>query len=75
MDYPSTDQAIQTRFARNLRAARRRAGLTRRQLAARAGVALAVLVQIESASFDPDLVTVDALARAVGQAAYQLLTF
>ena len=65
---------IEVLFGHNLRAARLRAGLTRREVAARAGIALASLIQIESGATDPDLRMVALLAEVVGRAASDLLT-
>jgi transcriptional regulator with XRE-family HTH domain len=64
---------IKILFGQNLRAARLRAGLTRREVAARAGIALASLVQIEAGTTDPDLCLVWTLAEVVGRAASDLL--
>ena len=60
-------------FGSNLKAARLCAGLSQQDLAARAGVALAILAQIESGVGDPDLQVIGALAKAVGCAAFELL--
>lgn len=60
-------------FGRNLRSARLRAGLTRRQVAARAGIGLASLIQIEAGTTDPDLCLVWTLAEVVGKPAADLL--
>ncbi len=65
---------IEVLFGHNLRAARLCAGLTRREVAARAGIALASLIQIESGATDPDLRMVALLAKVVGRAASDLLT-
>jgi DNA-binding XRE family transcriptional regulator len=65
---------IEVLFGRNLRAARLRAGLTRREVAARAGIAVTSLIQIESGTTDPDLCLVWMLAEVVGRAASDLLT-
>ena len=64
---------LMAQLRRNLRAARLCAGLTQQELAARAGVALAFLAQIESGVSDPDLQIIGALAKAVGCAAFELL--
>ena len=69
-DIPSRLEAL---LGRNLKAARLHAGLTQRELAARAGVALAFLAQIESGASAPDLRMLGALAKAVGRAACGLL--
>ena len=50
--------------ARLLRHARRRAGLTQRALAARAGVAQSVVGRIESSRVDPTVTTLSRLLRA-----------
>ena len=60
-------------FGRNLKAARLRTGLSQQELAVHAGVALCLLVEIESGVSDPDLRVIGALARAVGLAAAELL--
>jgi DNA-binding XRE family transcriptional regulator len=64
---------IESLFGHNLKAARLCAGLSQQDLAARAGVALAFLTQIENGVSDPDLQVIGALAKAVGCAAYELL--
>ena len=64
---------LMAQLGRNLRAARLCAGLTQQELAARAGVAVAFLTQIESGVSDPDLRIIGALAKAVGCAAFELL--
>ena len=48
MDPDGIPPELEARLGRNLKAARLRAGLTQRELATRAGVALAFLAQIES---------------------------
>ena len=53
--------------ARVLRQARRRAGLTQRELAARAGVAQSVIGRIESGAVIPRVDTLDRLLAAAGQ--------
>ncbi len=53
--------------ARVLRQARRRAGLTQRELAARAGVAQSVVGRIESGAVIPRVDTLDRLLAAAGQ--------
>ncbi|HVE64873.1 MAG TPA: helix-turn-helix transcriptional regulator [Mycobacteriales bacterium] len=50
--------------ARLLRHARRRAGLTQRALAAKAGVAQSVVGRIESSAVDPTVTTLSKLLRA-----------
>ena len=67
------DTRILATFGRNLRAARVSAGLTQQELAARVGIALTILTQIESGCSDPDLRLLGSLAKAVGCAAYDLL--
>jgi transcriptional regulator with XRE-family HTH domain len=54
--------------ARVLRQARRRAGLTQRELAARAGVSQSVVGRIESGAVIPRVDTLDRLLAAAGQA-------
>jgi transcriptional regulator with XRE-family HTH domain len=54
--------------ARVLRQARRRAGLTQRELAARAGVAQSVVGRIETGAVIPRVDTLDRLLAAAGQA-------
>jgi transcriptional regulator with XRE-family HTH domain len=61
-------------FGRNLRNARLSAGLTRGEVATRAGIALASLIQIEAGTADPDLYLVWTLARVVGRAVADLVT-
>ncbi|HVE99022.1 MAG TPA: helix-turn-helix domain-containing protein [Mycobacteriales bacterium] len=53
-----------TEAARLLRHARRRAGLTQRALAAKAGVAQSVVGRIESSRVDPTVSTLSRLLRA-----------
>jgi len=53
-----------TEAARLLRHARRRAGLTQRALAAKAGVAQSVVGRIESSRVDPTVTTLSKLLRA-----------
>jgi transcriptional regulator with XRE-family HTH domain len=60
-------------LGRNLRAARLCAGLSQQELAARAGIALGFLAEIEGGVSDPDLRIIGALAKAVGCAAFELL--
>lgn len=55
------------RFGYELRAARRTAGLTQSQLAARSGISQPVVSRIERAAFAADLGAMDRLARGVGQ--------
>jgi len=54
------------RFASGLRAARRRAGLSQRQLAERAGVPQSTIGRIEAGLTDPRVSTLQALLRACG---------
>lgn len=53
-----------------LREARRRAGLSQRELAAKAGTAVSVVSRIESAVVDPRVGTLDHLLRTCGEALY-----
>jgi transcriptional regulator with XRE-family HTH domain len=69
----SNSGRIASLLGRNLKAARRGAGLSQRDLAARAGIALVLLAEIESGASDPDLQVIGALAKAVGRAAFELL--
>ena len=73
MDSDGISPRLEARLGRDLKAARLRAGLTQRELATRAGVALAFLAQIESGASNPDLRMIGALAKAVGRAACELL--
>lgn len=66
---------IVVQFGRNLKAARISAGLTQRELAARAGVALSLIIRIESGLCDPDLRLVGSLAKCVGRTVSELLRF
>jgi transcriptional regulator with XRE-family HTH domain len=52
---------------RVLRAARQRAGLTQRELAARTGVAQPTIARIETGAADPRMATILRLLRACGQ--------
>jgi DNA-binding XRE family transcriptional regulator len=69
----ATREEFESLFGRNLKAARLCAGLSQQDLAARAGVALIALAEIESGVSDPDLLVIGALAKAVGCAAFELL--
>ena len=73
MDHDDTEPDIQAQLGHNLKAARLDAGLTQQEVAFRAGVAPAFLAEIESGTGDPDLRVIDALAEAVGRAAFELL--
>lgn len=74
MDHDSTEATnILVALGRNLKAARMSAGLTQQELAARSGIALTVLAQIESGCSDPSLRLLDTLAKAVGCAADDLV--
>lgn len=73
MDIDRKPTRLVSLLGRNLKAARLCAGLSRQELAERAGVTLCHLAQIESGLSDPDLPVIDALARAVGRAAFELL--
>ena len=75
MDRNSTkaETNILAALGRNLRAARMSAGLTQQEVAARAGIALTILAQIESGCSDPGLRLLGSLAKAVGCAAYDLV--
>lgn len=55
-----------TEAARLLRHARRRAGLTQRELAERSGVAQSHVARIESSAVDPSVTTLSVLLRACG---------
>jgi transcriptional regulator with XRE-family HTH domain len=66
---------IAVQFGCRLRAVRLDAGLTQRQLAARANVAPAVLADIENGGCDPDLKLIGRLAKALGCAAFELIPF
>ena len=73
MDPDSRPASLGALLGHNLKAARLGTGLSQQELAARAGVALCLLVEIESGVSDPDLRVIGALARAVGLAASELL--
>lgn len=73
MELDSKPTRIVSLLGRNLKAARRRAGLSQRELAERTGITLGRLVQIEGGISDPDLQIIDSLAKAVGRAAFELL--
>ena len=53
--------------SRALQQARRRAGLTQRELAGRTGIRQSTIARIESADVDPRFSTLDTLLRACGQ--------
>lgn len=55
-------------IGRRLRLARRRAGLTQRTLAARAGVPPSTVARIETGTLDPRIGTVERILRACGHA-------
>jgi transcriptional regulator with XRE-family HTH domain len=59
-------EAMQILFGENLRLARLRAGLTQQELAAKANIRQAHLSQIEGGKLNPMLMTMVALADAVG---------
>jgi DNA-binding XRE family transcriptional regulator len=73
MNHADTKDRVKVRFGRNLKAARLCAGLTPQEVALQAGVALGLLIQIESGTSDPDLALVGKLANIVGCAAHELL--
>ena len=73
VDPDSNPARLEALLGRNLKAARLSIGLSQQELAVRAGLALCVLVEIESGVSDPDLLVIGALARAVGLAASELL--
>ena len=58
----------QVKIGRRLRVARRRAGLSQRALAARAGVPASTVARIETGVLDPRIGTVERLLRACGHA-------
>jgi len=70
---PESHINILAALGRNLKAARVSAGLTQQEVAARAGVGLAIFAQIESGCSDPDLRLLGALAEAVGCDAGELV--
>jgi transcriptional regulator with XRE-family HTH domain len=55
-----------TRLGETLRAARRDAGLTQAALAAQAGLTQQYVARIEAGQINPTLVTIAAIARALG---------
>jgi transcriptional regulator with XRE-family HTH domain len=69
----SNSGGIGSLLGHNLKAARLYAGLSQQDVAARAGVALVFLAEIERGVSDPDLQVIGALAKAVGCAAFELL--
>ncbi|MCW3477673.1 helix-turn-helix domain-containing protein [Limobrevibacterium gyesilva] len=73
MDLDSSPSRIEAQLGRNLKAARLCAGLTQQEVAARAGIAVAFLAEIEKGVGDPDLRVIGALAKAVGCPAFELL--
>ena len=60
-------EAMQILFGENLRLARLKAGLTQQELAARAKIRQAHVSQIEGGKLNPMLMTMVALAEAVGK--------
>jgi transcriptional regulator with XRE-family HTH domain len=60
-------EAMQILFGENLRLARLRAGLTQQELAAKANIRQAHVSQIEGGKLNPMLMTMVALAEAVGK--------
>jgi transcriptional regulator with XRE-family HTH domain len=73
VDLESNLARIGSLLGRNLKAARLCAGLSQQELAARAGVTLGLLAEIEAGFSDPELRVIGALAKAVGCAAIELL--
>lgn len=61
-------------FARNLRAAREKAGLSQEALAERAGMHRNAVALLEAGKRDPRVSTVAKLAKALGISASDLLT-
>jgi DNA-binding XRE family transcriptional regulator len=72
-DSPESDIDILAALGRNLKAARLSAGLTQREVAARAGIALSIVARIESGCGDPCLKLLGDLAHAVGCDAHELV--
>jgi transcriptional regulator with XRE-family HTH domain len=66
-------EAMQILFGENLRLARLKAGLTQQELAAKANIRQAHLSQIEGGKLNPMLMTMVALAQAVGKDLHTLL--
>jgi transcriptional regulator with XRE-family HTH domain len=62
-----------TRFGETPRAARRDAGLTQAALAAHAGLTQQYVARIEAGQINPTLVTIAAIARALGASMSDLL--
>jgi DNA-binding XRE family transcriptional regulator len=60
-------EAMQILFGENLRLARLKAGLTQQELAAKANIRQAHVSQIEGGKLNPMLMTMVALAEAVGK--------
>lgn len=60
-------EAMQILFGENLRLARLKAGLTQQELAAKANIRQAHVSQIEAGKLNPMLMTIVALAEAVGK--------
>jgi transcriptional regulator with XRE-family HTH domain len=60
-------EAMQILFGENLRIARLKAGLTQQELAAKANIRQAHVSQIEGGKLNPMLMTMVALAEAVGK--------
>jgi transcriptional regulator with XRE-family HTH domain len=74
MDHDNLEPTnILTALGRNLKARRLSAGLTQGQVAAIAGVPLALVAQVENGCSDPTLDLLDDLAVAVGCEARELL--
>ena len=73
MAYDNTEDRIQVRFGRNLKAARHRARLTPQEAALQAGVTPEFLLQIEDGTVDLDIVLVAKLADVVSREVHELL--
>jgi XRE family aerobic/anaerobic benzoate catabolism transcriptional regulator len=69
------DTALSSELGRRVRAARARAGMSRRQLAAESGASERYLAQIEGGVGNPSLLMLTALARALDLAPAELLPF
>jgi transcriptional regulator with XRE-family HTH domain len=66
LHHPSGSREAGLRVANNIAALRKRSRLTQRELAQRAGLGLATVQSVERGRHAPTLVTLDALARALG---------
>lgn len=66
---------VNERFAENLRKVRKQKGISQEELAARAGLDLTTVNELENGNREPMLNTIVKLAKALGVSPKQLLPF